>query len=956
LTICSNFTVNSGGAVTIQNAALQVGGAFNTGFRVDGAASLAGGSIQITNDATRLIVGNSGRGVFSVSDGNVLASYSIVGANDGSDGTWRISGGTNIVAGGAFDIADSLTATGTVVVTGGRLEMPNAYVGLFGNGRLFISNGIVQCAGTALIGSQDGSQGTFIAAGGTSTFGGMQIRESSLASGSVLVTGNAQVQVNGPLDNRGSVSVAGGSLNVLGLLESEQPGNSISVTGGQLAVTNDNALLTSISVSNGTFLARDIFLGNQKVGNFTLAAGVVALSGSFNGFNIGVNGGTGIVSQTGGQIIALNTDLNIGGLFGPATGLLTISNGTASVQNVFVGGQGGGTGAVLMAGGTLSSGSFYLGSSSVRNQLIASNGAAVFTTGDGFIGFDTGAHSNSAALSGPATRWSISSNLYVGNLGAQNRLAVNNGAGVVSSNSYLGFDLLSISNTALVAGPGSTWSNTGDLFIGWNGRGNQVLVTNGGKVWNRDSELGRNGSSNNFVLLSGAGSLWSNAGKILLGRSGFGNQIRVTNGAVLSCSGATFGVSTSSRSNQVVVSGPGSAWSNSTYLSLGEDSAGNSLVISNGGVVACANCTIASGTPSGSNDAVLVGAGSLFAVATDLVVGHQGRANRLAVTDGAEVFVGRGLILGNHPTATNNRIEINGGTVRAPSAGTFGGFDVRRGTNVINSGQVEVGLFWCTNTLGFFEFNGGTLATGTTTNNNGRLFTVGNGTNLATLRLNGGSHFFANNLVLSTNATLTGSGTIFGAVTNRGTIAPGASAGRIGITGPLILSNGSDLRFEIGGAVPGSQYDQITISNTITHAGTVNVQFINGFTPSPGQVFQLLTAPSRSGTFANISLPVLPTGYVWTNRLTVDGSISVGAIVTSTQIINPLVLPNGSFQFAFTNLPGLAFNILTTTNLALPVSNWTVLGPATELTPGQYRFTDPGATNQTQRFYRVSWP
>ncbi len=293
LTIRSNFNINSGGVLTVQNANLRLDGPFNTGLRIDGAATLAGGLLQVANSGTRLIIGNSSRGAFSVLDGTVLANYAIVGLQDGSDGVWKIAGGTNVIAGGAFDIADSLSATGTVSVTGGQLEFPNGYVGLFGNGRLVISNGIVQCPGSILIGSQDGSQGAFIAAGGSSTFGGMQIRENPLASGSALVTGNAQVQVNGPLDNRGNVTVSGGRLNVLGQLDSTAAGNSITVSGGQFAATNDSAFLTSVTVSNGTFLARDVFLGNQKSGTFTVAGGVVALPGSFNGFNVGVNGGTG---------------------------------------------------------------------------------------------------------------------------------------------------------------------------------------------------------------------------------------------------------------------------------------------------------------------------------------------------------------------------------------------------------------------------------------------------------------------------------------------------------------------------------------------------------------------------------------------------------------------------------------------------------------------------------------
>ena len=109
-------------------------------------------------------------------------------------------------------------------------------------------------------------------------------------------------------------------------------------------------------------------------------------------------------------------------------------------------------------------------------------------------------------------------------------------------------------------------------------------------------------------------------------------------------------------------------------------------------------------------------------------------------------------------------------------------------------------------------------------------------------------------------------------------------------------------------------------------------------------------------------------------------------------------LPNGAFQFAFTNTPvgtnyittnitttittnwskwgppkiiGYTTNItptlttnrsedtatvLTTTNLLLPLTNWTVLGTVTDNPPGQFQFTDPQATNHPLRFYRVRSP
>jgi hypothetical protein len=49
---------------------------------------------------------------------------------------------------------------------------------------------------------------------------------------------------------------------------------------------------------------------------------------------------------------------------------------------------------------------------------------------------------------------------------------------------------------------------------------------------------------------------------------------------------------------------------------------------------------------------------------------------------------------------------------------------------------------------------------------------------------------------------------------------------------------------------------------------------------------------------------------------------------------------------------------LATTNVTLPASNWTFLGFAAETPPGsgQFQFTDPGATNHPQRYYRVKSP
>jgi len=75
----------------------------------------------------------------------------------------------------------------------------------------------------------------------------------------------------------------------------------------------------------------------------------------------------------------------------------------------------------------------------------------------------------------------------------------------------------------------------------------------------------------------------------------------------------------------------------------------------------------------------------------------------------------------------------------------------------------------------------------------------------------------------------------------------------------------------------------------------------------------------------------------------------------ASMLINPTILPNGAFQFAFTNAPGASFTVCSTTNVALPLSQWLQIGSPTETSPGHYIFTDTPATN-SQTYYTVRSP
>jgi DNA-binding beta-propeller fold protein YncE len=143
---------------------------------------------------------------------------------------------------------------------------------------------------------------------------------------------------------------------------------------------------------------------------------------------------------------------------------------------------------------------------------------------------------------------------------------------------------------------------------------------------------------------------------------------------------------------------------------------------------------------------------------------------------------------------------------------------------------------------------------------------------------------------------------------------------------PVVLPATANLT---GPFAPASDSDWLTINRSIN--GVVSF----AFTANP-------FATSRT---ANISL--------------------LGQTIPVTQSAAPVIPPNltgltilsnGAFQFCFINNQGASFTVLTTTNLSLPLTNWTVLGTPTNNGSGQYQFTDLTATNYGQRFYRVSSP
>jgi hypothetical protein len=101
--------------------------------------------------------------------------------------------------------------------------------------------------------------------------------------------------------------------------------------------------------------------------------------------------------------------------------------------------------------------------------------------------------------------------------------------------------------------------------------------------------------------------------------------------------------------------------------------------------------------------------------------------------------------------------------------------------------------------------------------------------------------------------------------------------------------------------------------------------------------------------------------YYWSVQA-VDSSFAGSAFTAEQQFtISPLQInsarrANGIFELTFTGPPGASFTVLATTNLSLSLDSWNILGASVEISPDQFRFTDPQATAHPQRFYRVRSP
>jgi T5SS/PEP-CTERM-associated repeat protein len=121
---------------------------------------------------------------------------------------------------------------------------------------------------------------------------------------------------------------------------------------------------------------------------------------------------------------------------------------------------------------------------------------------------------------------------------------------------------------------------------------------------------------------------------------------------------------------------------------------------------------------------------------------------------------------------------------------------------------------------------------------------------MGTVDLTGGAISAAG--ITLAGGTLIGEGTATGVLSNAGRVAPGHSAGTLSIVGAYAQAAAGTLEIELGGATPGTGFDQVTVAGGAAVGGTLHVSLIGNFHPALGQTFTILTASSVTGAFASV--------------------------------------------------------------------------------------------------------
>jgi len=893
-----NLSLNSGGlfgATTpwTGSATMKLAGAFT--FQT---ADQIGNPNNIT-----LLSPLIGSGSLNLTGGGTLT---MGGANTYAGNTTISAGTLALASGSTLSTAEILVGAGTtfdVSQTGGFVLSNNQTLAGFGT-----VTGAVTAAASAIIFPGSNSITGTLSFSNVLTESGGAINEFNLssnpagpnndflnASGGLVLSGTNTITINGALTSGGVYRL----INYGGSLTGDVTNFTVLGAGGILSNSPVTDIIYFIAQSSVRGPTNITWIGNATANNWDIqtttnwlnvgtgsldffVSGDNALFSNLGGSNSMINIPTGVTVTAGS--ITINTSSNYtftgNGAIG-GTGSLTVSNGMLTIltTNLYIG-------PTILSGGVLAT-------PYIANSGSASGIGSASTSPDNFV-FNGGTF-----------------DYFGGSAGTDRGITLTNSGGTIDVTNGTTLAL----NGTLTGNGGLTLIDLGTLVLtSGNSYSGNTTISNG------TLNLNNTGGVGTGAIVFAGGELDLTVGS----QPTYANNLTVTANSTLVSAGG----------NNNVMSGSWTGNSNVT-LSVSIASGGTLTVTGNmtnyGGTVYLGT---SAGTFrfNGSGNTMFGGPNATFDLGTGSAT-LQARNNTTltlgALTGASSTFLlgqgaGSGTLVWNIGSSTNNPSTTFWGTIKDGAA-------ANRITTINKVGTGTLTLAGQNTYSGETTISSGTLAL-TYNPTNGADGSINNS---ATINLLSGAVLDVSGrsddtfqLGSSAAQTLEGRGTILGAlnVSSAGTVAPGGGAG--GNTGTLTVTNSVALSGSLWmklNRASSPNCDQIVSTlSTITYGGTLTVTNI-GARLQAGDTFTLFNGGGLSaGTFGTINVPNY---YTWdTSNLGVNGSIRVLTVLPPPAIANVdySALSSGTITLnAVNGAPNGPVVVLTSTNIALPLSSWT---------------------------------
>jgi len=565
------------------------------------------------------------------------------------------------------------------------------------------------------------------------------------------------------------------------------------------------------------------------------------------------------------------------------------------------------------------------------NVTIGNSGTCILNSDTGVTNFtlSNGTLDGSGTLSASGTTsWSGGSMTGSGATSTNGPLSIANGGSIslnriLNSNvgaTWTGTGSLFMNGGTLNIAAGTTFDMQNDGFIGYNG--GTTAINNAGTF---QKSAGTGTSTDQGVPFNNTGSTKVLTGTLALGGGGTSSGSFDATGTTLVFSGGTHTLSSA-----VAITGANVTFSGGTVNHPGSYNVTSTTTVSGG----TANFT---GTSATLNTVVLSSGLLNISTSTALSIpsltqsGGELSGSALISVTGTTSWSG-GSMTGSGATSTNGPLSIaNGGSISLNRIlnSNVGATWTGTGSLFMNGGTLNIaaGTTFDMQNDGFIGYNGGTTAinnagtfqksagTGTSTDQSVPLTNTGivqslSGTisfiaaytqTAGATRLNGGAIASASTMSIQ-GGTIDGNGTLTANVNNSGgAAAPGLSPGLINEAGAYAQGASGAFHVEIGGLTAGTQYDRYAISGTATLNGSLNISLINGYVPSLGDSFTIMTFASHSGDFSSMTGQSIGNGTMFQRTvsptnvvLTVILAPSPTPTLTGTPTNSPTTTPTAS--------------------------------------------------------------